>query len=127
MNAISQFNSRALILPLADKDRTWSFSLDPKEVLDVIGYQPLHRLMIWEILAARQGVDTEHFVRVNGILTAVLVELRKSGWIDHEEAHGRVWYRRTLEQSLRSDYPFSRHFLDSLRRMFGRAADKDGL
>ena len=127
MNATQKLTSRALILPLGVKDRDWCFALDPKEVLDVIGYMPLQRFMIWEILAARQGVEIEHYVRVNSILTAVLVELRKSGWIDHQEQHGRVWYRRTDNQTLGVDYPFSKHFLDSLRRTFGRIPFKAGL
>ncbi len=127
MNATSQLSSRALILPLGQRDRTWSFTLDPKEVLNVIGYQKIDRLMIWEILAARQGVEQEHFARVNAILTAVLVELRLSGWIEHEDVRGRVWYRRTINQSLGSDYPFSRHFLNGLRRKFAREPEKAGL
>lgn len=127
MNAVSKLSPRSLVLPLGEKRRSWSFSLDPKEVLDVIGYKPLNRLMIWEILAARQGVAIDHFAHVNGILTAVLVELRKSGWIEHEELYGRVRYRRTIDQSLGVDYPFSRYFLGSLRRTFGGVPDKDGL
>lgn len=108
-------------LVLVFDSRRGFFELTPRDIVEVVGQKPITRREIWEILADRQGVYQHHFPRVNGILTATMVELSLSGWVERREGGNTVSYVSAADRSHAASYPFSEHFLEKLAKRFGGA------
>lgn len=105
-------------LHIGSKNGEWLLQLSVREVFDVIGYAPLTRREIGDILAQGAGVDRSCFPQIFGPLLMILVELRKSGWIARRDFPHGVVYTRNIDITRADHYPFSNDFIATVARRF---------
>ncbi len=117
-----QENRSPIVIVPARNPGEFGIELSPWDIKEIINNDPLTRFQIWQVLAEKHSLKGK-FALVYSTLSIILVELRKSGWINVQaNSRGQATYTRATDLGLTCNYPFSKQFCDRLAARYATHA-----